>query len=264
MRVFLALNTILTIVIYIIYAAEYDNEKTVDFLYKCMNCIVVLRLFRLISMLKEVESYKVVFKTANGLLGPFYTLIMVLFCVFFIFAQLGVHIFGGFIFYGNPLITTFVSEPLYVLNNLNCMGTAFVTLFELLIVNNWQIIVSLYTQATGTNWARLFFIFYYFFSVNVVLNICVAFVLDMFNSQRDLMESEKLADEKKLSRRVSLLQEIRNREQSEMHYVDVDQIHTVDDQDLVLNASQAPTSPGILVDEEQNKLIENVDFKQLD
>ena len=97
----------------------------------------------------------------------------------------------------------------------------------------------------------VFFIFYYFFSVKVVLNICVAFVLNMFNSQRDLMESEKLADEKELSRRVSLLQEIRNRE----HYLDIDQIHTVDNQDLLLNASQAPTSPGILVDEEQINLL---------
>ena len=209
MRVFLSINTILTLVIYIVYLASSENESTIDFLYKCMNCIVVFRLFRLIGLLKEVDSYRVVFKTATALLGPFYTLIMVLFCVFFLFAQLGVHIFGGIIYYGNNKITTFRSEPLYVLNNMNCMGTAFVNLFELLIVNNWQVLVSLYTQATNTNWTRMFFITYYFFSVNVVLNICVAFVLDMFNSQREILEAEKVADEGKLSRRVSLLQEIR-------------------------------------------------------
>jgi hypothetical protein len=57
-----------------------------------------------------------------------------------------------------------------------------VTLFVLLVVNNWFLITAMYVQATGTAWARLYFILFYYFAVIVMLNIVVAFAIDMYGS----------------------------------------------------------------------------------
>lgn len=55
-----------------------------------------------------------------------------------------------------------------------------------MIVNNWQFIVGMYETAMGTTYVRWYFVFFYFFSVSVVLNIVVAFALDMYNSYYEL------------------------------------------------------------------------------
>lgn len=64
-------------------------------------------------------------------------------------------------------------------------------MFELMIVNNWQFIVKMFADATGVQAVRWFFIFFYFFSVTVALNIVVAFALDMFNSYNEILRQRE-------------------------------------------------------------------------
>ncbi|MFN3504403.1 MAG: hypothetical protein ACK4ZJ_19340, partial [Allorhizobium sp.] len=49
--------------------------------------------------------------------------------------------------------------------------SAMVTLFELLVVNNWFVIMDGFVAAAGTRWARLFFIAFYVTAVIIVLNL---------------------------------------------------------------------------------------------
>ncbi|CAM9365982.1 unnamed protein product [Chrysoparadoxa australica] len=51
------------------------------------------------------------------------------------------------------------------------MGTAFVTLFVLLVVNNWYIIAHAFTEISGTGWARLYFVINYLVGVAVLVNL---------------------------------------------------------------------------------------------
>lgn len=79
----------------------------------------------------------------------------------------------------------------YALMNFNDLVMGFVTLFTLMVVNNWFIIVEMFEEVTGTFWSRFFFIFFYFFSVLVILNILVALSIDIYSSVESILESEK-------------------------------------------------------------------------
>lgn len=79
----------------------------------------------------------------------------------------------------------------YNLVNFNDMISAFVTLWALMIVNNWMVIVSMYCQVMGNNWYRLYFCIFYYFSVVIGINIIVAFAIDMYASVERLYQDRQ-------------------------------------------------------------------------
>lgn len=146
-------------------------------------------------MLQEIFTYNIIIETMMGLIGPFTTLLGVLMTVFYVFSILGGFIFGGTVDANLPqVLANDGVSTIYIYNNFNDFGSGIVTLFELMIVNNWQVIVEMFIDATGISAVRWFFIFFYFFSVTVALNIVVAFALDMFNSYSELLHQRR--DEK--------------------------------------------------------------------
>lgn len=155
-----------------------------------------MRLLRVLYMLQEIFTYNIIIETMMGLIGPFTTLLGVLMTVFYIFTILGGFIFGGTVDSDLPqnLANAGVST-IYIYNNFNDFGSGMITLFELMIVNNWQVIVEMFIVATDNSAVRWFFIFFYFFSVTVALNIVVAFALDLFNSYNEALHQRR--DEKK-------------------------------------------------------------------
>ena len=85
----------------------------------------------------------------------------------------------------------------YFLNNFNDLGNGFVTLFALMVVNNWDEVSQVFVDVQGSNATRFFFVAFYYISVVIGLNIVVAFAIDMFGaiSRLDSFQSEH---EKKL------------------------------------------------------------------
>lgn len=69
-----------------------------------------------------------------------------------------------------------------------------VTLFTLMVVNNWMVQVAQYVYVlngvTNANVVRLYFLSFYYFSVILGINLVIAFVLDMYSS------TERLEDER--------------------------------------------------------------------
>lgn len=117
--------------------------------------------------------------------------------VYYIFSVLGMEIFGGKINKDlTPALANAGISSTYIFNSFNDFGSGLVTLFELMIVNNWQFIVGMYETAMGTTYVRWYFVFFYFFSVSVVLNIVVAFALDMYNSYYELFMARQEEREK--------------------------------------------------------------------
>ena len=68
----------------------------------------------------------------------------------------------------------------YCKNNFNDIGSAFIVLFELLVVNQWHIITEGFVLASGSKAVRVYFILYHLISVILILNIFTAFVLEAF------------------------------------------------------------------------------------
>lgn len=69
-------------------------------------------------------------------------------------------------------------NKLYVYLNFNNTLTSFNTLFTLLIVNNWNLIVYSYVAVLQTRLVRLFFIAHYMASVLVAYNVLVVAIIE--------------------------------------------------------------------------------------
>jgi hypothetical protein len=112
------------------------------------------------------------------------TLLLVQFTIFYVFAMSAIRLYGGMVKFDSPEIVHNTAVPdNYYLMNFNDFPSAMVTLFVLMVVNNWFIIVGIFVDMSGsTMWTRLFFIVFYFLSVVVALNILIAFAIDMYSS----------------------------------------------------------------------------------
>ena len=62
--------------------------------------------------------------------------------------------------------------------NFDTFGNAMLTLFNLLLVNNWFYIMDAHVEASHTHWAALFFISYYIFMVLIVLNVATSYIIE--------------------------------------------------------------------------------------
>ena len=66
----------------------------------------------------------------------------ILFVIYYIFAQIGIYLFGGHNTFGNVAVGNDPAVPeFYNLMNFNDFISSFITLFALMIVNNWLDIV---------------------------------------------------------------------------------------------------------------------------
>lgn len=79
-------------------------------------------------------------QTLKTLLSPFWSVLTVLFSIFYIYALLGMFLFGGQVTMKTPEIRINDGTPdNWALNNFNDFAASFVSLFGLMVVNNWMI-----------------------------------------------------------------------------------------------------------------------------
>lgn len=138
---------------------------------------------------------RVIFETLKNLLGPLNNLIMVMMTIFYTFAQIGMICFGGEISQSSPAIVADSSIPdNYFLMNFNDLMSSLVTLFALIVVNNWYVIVAMCVDIKGGYTIyRYYFVLFYYFGVIIGLNIIIAFAIDMYAAVCRL-ENEKNAN----------------------------------------------------------------------
>jgi two pore calcium channel protein 1 len=151
--------------------------------------VYVLRSVRLLRLFGLQRRYRDVMGTFMFiLLRRFMSVLMVVLVVFYSFAILGVELFAGqslmdcckntelepyYRSNSSALPTGF-----YYLNNFDNLLISYVTLFQLMVANNWHIIMGGYAQVY-TEWSRLYFMTFYIITM-VVITIVVAFVLEAF------------------------------------------------------------------------------------
>lgn len=80
--------------------------------------------------------------------------------------------------------------------NFNDMFCAFYTMFALMIVNNWYVVVDIYIiEKDNDTTYRLYFLIFYYFAVIIGSNIFVAFILDMYDAVITLEDERKITFE---------------------------------------------------------------------
>ena len=75
--------------------------------------------------------------------------------------------------------------------NFNDLTSSFVTLFVLIVVNNWYVIVAMCVDIKGgATVYRYWFVLFYYFGVIIGLNIIIAFAIDMYAAVHRLEEQK--------------------------------------------------------------------------
>ncbi|KAF0709363.1 Aste57867_5953 [Aphanomyces stellatus] len=153
-----------------------------------VKLLMMVRMLRLLRLLTSIERFRVVLATAWAMVPIGKNLLLVMFCNMNIFALVGLQLFGGKISPGrlrtDPLFvnSSYAAAAGYAANNFNDVPSGMVTLFELLVVNNWYVIVDGHVLVTSV-WARVFFVAFWLGGVLLTLNLIIASILDAFSRE---------------------------------------------------------------------------------
>ncbi|XP_070037495.1 two pore calcium channel protein 1A isoform X2 [Nicotiana tomentosiformis] len=157
--------------------------------------LLIARMLRLIRLLMHVERYRAFVATFFTLIPSLVPYLGTIFCILCFYCSLGLQIFGGIVNTGNPnLAQTDLAGNDYLLFNFNDYPNGMVTLFNILVMGNWQVWMQSYKELTGTAWTYAYFVSFYLISVLWLLNLIVAFVLEAFQAEVDLEASARCVD----------------------------------------------------------------------
>jgi len=174
--------------------AIYTENKGADgssAAIRFFELIIFIRLFKLINLMYELKISRIIIETLKNLVYPIFQLITVIMVIYLVFALIGMAMFGGVIRKNLEIFSDNTNNGVYYMDNFNDMFSSFVTLFTLMVVNNWQFQIDMYVAAMGGNtFIRIYFIFFFYFSVVIGINLVIAYVLDMYSSVERL-ENDK-------------------------------------------------------------------------
>ena len=150
---------------------------------KWLELVIFIRALKFLPLLYEIKVMRIIIETIRNLIKPLYNLYSVLFSLFYTFSLLGMLLFGGVITKENKKLRLAVRIPdTYHLMNFNDFLSSMVTLFCLMIVNNWNQIAEMYAIVMVNEYYKFYFALFYYFSVIIGINIAVAFAIDMYSS----------------------------------------------------------------------------------
>jgi len=178
---FLITSTVTIVTVYAL--VPNDTSLTNTTLIRFGALCRVGRLLRL--MMHANQTFRLTADTIMRIIPDFVGIFKLLFCAMYVFSFIGMQVFGGVINtdpnspYSEAVAATDFATADYYANNFNDMCSGMVTLYELLVVNNWFEIVDGFTAAVGEG-AVVFFIIWYIFGVLIILNIVVSFILNAF------------------------------------------------------------------------------------
>jgi len=149
-----------------------------------VRVMLLLRIFRLFRLGRTSNNLRSLYQTMWRLIPTFVMHALALLVVYFEFAHLGMALWKGKIWHGNPVLdgSSFQSIGFYDTSNFNTFGNSILTLFELMIQNNWHVIADAFERVSNPA-AWIFFIIYNISTAVVIINILVAFILDGFITQ---------------------------------------------------------------------------------
>ena len=123
-----------------------------------------------------------------------------LYTVTFFYAVIGEYFYSGVITRESVRVADMSASKLYYLINFNDMYASMLTLFHVLVVNNWNNTVEMYCTVLDSHWPRLYFTTFWIICTLIMLNIVISFVLEIYGSIGDEIAQEDVKHD--LSRRL--------------------------------------------------------------
>ncbi|XP_073869069.1 two pore channel protein 2 isoform X6 [Macaca fascicularis] len=153
---------------------------------RMLNMLIVFRFLRIIPSMKPMA---VVASTVVGLVQNMRAFGGILVVVYYEFAVIGINLFRGVVVAppGNSsLASANGSAPCgsfeqleYWANNFDDFAAALVTLWNLMVVNNWQVLLDAYRRYSGP-WSKIYFVLWWLVSSVIWVNLFLALILENF------------------------------------------------------------------------------------
>lgn len=126
----------------------------------------------------------------SQLTTPFLTMALTLYTVYFEYTVIGQLAFGGKISTVSAQTNDPAVPPLYYLLNFNDFCSGIITLFTLMVINNWFNTTNMLCDVTGTYWPRFYTFSFIMIVVWIMLSVLIAFVLEIHGVVGDEVEKE--------------------------------------------------------------------------
>lgn len=166
-----------------------------------VQVLILVRLLRITKFLDELEQWEFFVRSIKVMQGPFFNLCFSVYSVFYFYTLIGMEVFGGkincqlFKDINNLNEDTDIS-PDYMWLNFNDFASGLITLFSMMLFNNWQFIWQQFNFAVESDMiTNGFFLSFIILSSYIIMNILMAFVIDVYTSIEESVRKEK--DEKK-------------------------------------------------------------------
>jgi hypothetical protein len=160
------------------------------------------RVVRLLRLIYKLKRFRVILRSMAILSPIMMTYGVVMFVLYYAFAMVGMDVWGGAIARDNAALAgTAFANANYFGNNFNSLPESLVLLFVLTVQNDWLVLASGFV-AVSSPVAYVFFIVFNMASTILILNIVVAFILEVFQLQFDI---DKYAKEDPIQRRLDML-----------------------------------------------------------
>eukprot|EP01134_Creolimax_fragrantissima_P004627 CFRG4627T1 len=168
---------VLTMCVTEIIAVTIDKS-----LYRTAIILRVIRLIRPMSMLNE---FRVVTRTLLSIIPRIGTVAAILMTGFYCYTMLGIALFEGEIVKNDPrLVDTTYGQSHYWLLNFDNFFNGIVTLYCVMLTNNWFVIMDAYIAVSG-RWAVVYFTIWIMFTMQVALNVLIGFVVDTYQYEAE-------------------------------------------------------------------------------
>ncbi|XP_065892689.1 two pore calcium channel protein 1-like isoform X2 [Dysidea avara] len=193
--------------------------------------IIPLRFLRLIRFNKRLRA---IFNTLVILMPRIISTVALLVLMYYFYAIIGMEFFAHKVnpgccsnFHnGTTNIQNYYTgngSNVYYLNNFNNILRSYVTLFELMIINNWWIIMEGFQAGTGEMSSRAFFIIFHL-STYIVVTVAMAFIVEAFDFKIEEVSKEHECvnqgadkEHKQINQAVNVKHENNNREAIDRH-----------------------------------------------
>ncbi|XP_053572388.1 two pore channel protein 2 [Bombina bombina] len=156
---------------------------------RLVNMFIVFRFLRIIPNMKVMA---LVAGTVLDLVKNLRAFAGILVVVYYVFAIIGIELFRGVVprpanasdatvgISDNGTLSCGSYEQLeYWANNFNDFAASLVTLWNVMVVNNWQVFLDAFSRYTNP-WAKLYFVAWWLVSAVIWVNLFVALILENF------------------------------------------------------------------------------------
>jgi len=178
---------------YVYYPGIEGNKDLLRF-------IIMARVFRILRFFISIKQFKQLGHAFFGILPAAGRVSLLLFSVVYIWSWIGMYFFGGLITRdpNNPtsklLNGTDFAGAFYWANNFNDMLSGANVCFNLLVINNWNVMESGIVAVAQTKVSRFFFFTFYIMGVMIVNNLVIALVIDYYLDELENGDEEEICD----------------------------------------------------------------------